>query len=238
MASFVLVHGSWHGAWCWEKVVPQLSDAGHEVIAIDLPAHGEDRTSPWLVSLGAYSRCIQRAVAGCAQKPILVGHSMGGMAITRAALDAPGEAAALVYVCAFVPLPGESLAGLGRQDPGSLVLASARIGLRTIHVRPEKATPLFYQCCSQEDAARAIERLRPDPWLPMLQKLKGKSVPVLPRGYIECTEDQAISLERQRAMVSRTPFDQIATIETDHSPFLSTPDELVRVLDGMAQLAG
>jgi pimeloyl-ACP methyl ester carboxylesterase len=44
MSTFVLVHGAWHGAWCWYKVVPRLRQAGHEVIAPDLPSLGRDRT--------------------------------------------------------------------------------------------------------------------------------------------------------------------------------------------------
>lgn len=238
MASFVFVHGSWHGAWCWDKLVPLLRDAGHEALAIDLPAHGEDRTSAFRASLARYSKRVLEAVAACSQKPIVVGHSMGGMAITKAAMDAPGEAAALVYVCAFVPLPGESVAGLAREDPGSLIVDSTRIGARGISVIPEAAADLFYNECSEEVAAWAIERLCSDPWRPLIEKLTGKSIPVLPRAYIECTEDRAVSLERQRSMASRTPFDEVVTLETDHSPFLSMPAEFAHLLDGLVKLVG
>lgn len=237
MASFLLVHGSWHGAWCWEEVVPRLRDAGHEAIAIDLPAHGEDRTSPWRVTQASYARAVLRSTARTSRRPIVVGHSMAGMSITRAALTDPGRFAALIYVAAFVPLAGETLLGLGARDRASLVLESTRPGLRGARVRPEKARALFYGCCDPDVAARAAARLGPDPIAPALQPLPRGGPPDVPRGYVECTEDRTISIERQRAMSERIRFDARATIETDHSPFLSTPDRFVGILDEMATLA-
>ena len=207
------------------------------MVAIDLPAHGEDRTSPLRVGLGSYSRRVQAAAAGLEEKPILVGHSMGGMAITRAALDAPHLVSALVYLCAFVPLPGESLLELARQDPSSRFPGSTLFRPAGVRIQPERAREVFYNGCSDADAAWATERLRPDPWLPLLQKLGGRALPELPRGYIEGTQDQAISVSRQRSMASRVSFDATTTLESDHSPFLSAPDELAGRLHEMSQLA-
>ena len=207
------------------------------MVAIDLPAHGEDRTSPLRVGLGSYSRRVQAAAAGLEEKPILVGHSMGGLAITRAALDAPHLVSALVYLCAFVPLPGESLLLLARQDLSSRIPANARFRPTGVRIQLESAREIFYNACSDADAAWATRLLRPDPLLPLLQKLRGRTLPDLPRGYIECTQDQAVSLSRQRSMAGRVSFAATATLESDHSPFLSAPDELARSLDDMSQLA-
>lgn len=162
---------------------------------------------------------------------------MGGIAITMAALDAPGAASALIYVCAFVPLPGESLMDLVRQDRASLIADSTSFRPSGIRVRPENAKQLFYDRCSFADATWATERLRLDPWLPLFQRLPARSLPVIPRGYIECTEDKSISLDRQRAMAGRIPFDEVTTLEADHSPFLSVPDVLAQGLDDMSQLS-
>jgi pimeloyl-ACP methyl ester carboxylesterase len=82
---FVLVHGSWHGAWCWEKVTPLLEAAGHVAVAVDLPGHGEDRTPPGDVTLSDYTDRICDVVAAQSGPVVLVGHSMGGGAITQAA---------------------------------------------------------------------------------------------------------------------------------------------------------
>ena len=70
MATFLLVHGAWHGAWCWEKVVVALEAAGHRAIAIDLPGHGDDPTPPENVTLASYSQAI-RAVAHSAPEAVI-----------------------------------------------------------------------------------------------------------------------------------------------------------------------
>ncbi|HLY58890.1 MAG TPA: alpha/beta fold hydrolase, partial [Stellaceae bacterium] len=74
MSSFVLVHGAWHGKWCWEKLVPLLEAAGHEVLAPDLPGMGDDRT-PATLSLAAWADFVARRIEDCAEPVILVGHS-------------------------------------------------------------------------------------------------------------------------------------------------------------------
>jgi len=74
MATFVLVHGAWHGAWCWEKVIAHLHHLGHQAVAVDLP--GSDPTA----SFDDYARVVLAAAEGL-DDPILVGHSMGGQTI-------------------------------------------------------------------------------------------------------------------------------------------------------------
>ena len=78
MASYVLIHGAWHGAWCWDKVVPLLQQQGHTAVAIDLPAHGKDLTPLTKVSLQRYADKICQAVSQQPEPVILVGHSLGG----------------------------------------------------------------------------------------------------------------------------------------------------------------
>ena len=61
MATFVLIHGACHGAWCWEKLVPLLEARGHKVVAPDLPGSGEDRTTPVsAVTLSAYVNAVSK----------------------------------------------------------------------------------------------------------------------------------------------------------------------------------
>ena len=85
MSSFVLVHGAWHGAWCWEKVVPLLAARGHAVRAIDLPGHGRDPKPPGAVTWDDYMDRMREAIEASGEPPILVGHSLGGAVITGAA---------------------------------------------------------------------------------------------------------------------------------------------------------
>jgi pimeloyl-ACP methyl ester carboxylesterase len=232
MSTFLLVHGSWHGAWCWERIVPLLEAGGHRVAAIDLPGHGVDTTPFFRIALGSYARRIEEIARELPEPPVLVGHSMGGTAITCAASRAPACYRALVYLCAFVPLPGDSVVWLAQEDAGSQVSASIRRRPLSVRLRPGAAESLFYGECSPEDAAGAAARLRPDPVLPLFQKL-GPGRPITaPRFYVACERDRALTIERQRAMASRAGIECVVTLDTDHSPFYSIPDELAhRLLD-------
>jgi pimeloyl-ACP methyl ester carboxylesterase len=103
--TYVLVHGSWHGSWCWKKVVPLLRHRGHRVVAVDLPGHGEDHTPVANITLESYvDTILERVHAEAHGKPVtLVAHSMGGIAVTQAAERCPEALRRLVYVSAFLP---------------------------------------------------------------------------------------------------------------------------------------
>jgi pimeloyl-ACP methyl ester carboxylesterase len=103
MTPFILVHGAWHGAWCWERVVPLLAVRGFTARAIDLPGHGDDPTPPGRVSWEDYLERMGEALAAVAGPAILVGHSLGGGVITGAADRWPEKIRALVYLCALLP---------------------------------------------------------------------------------------------------------------------------------------
>ncbi len=214
--------------------MPAIETRGHRAEAIDLPAHGADRTPAWRATLASYADRILEAVAADAEPAILVGHSMGGIAITQAAARDASRLAGLVYVCAFVPEPGDSLVTLGRRDPETLVPSSARPGLAGIAIRPERAADVFYGTCSEADARWATARLRPDPYRPLFQGLRGSPPGRLPRAYVTCARDRAISLGWQREMAARLPEVRMAGLDCDHSPFLSEPEALAELLHGFA----
>jgi pimeloyl-ACP methyl ester carboxylesterase len=226
MSTYLLVHGSWHGAWCWERIVPLLEAAGHQAVALDLPGHGADATPFFRIGLGSYARRIEDTARELPEPPILVGHSMGGAAITCAASRAPERYRALVYLCAFVPLPGDSIVQLAREDAGSRVPASIRRRVLSVRMQPGAAEPLFYGECSPKDAAAAAARLRPDPVLPLFQRLPPGHRIAAPSFYVACEKDRALTIERQQAMAARAAIEHVATLDTDHSPFYSAPEDL------------
>ena len=236
MARFLLIHGAWHGKWCWERLTAPLAAAGHRVLAPDLPGHGDDETPGWRVSLRRYVEAVHEAARLGPDPVIAVGHSMGGLVMTQAVHDAPELFAARVYVAGFVPQAGESLRSLGRADPASEVHSATQ--LRGLHLdfRPDHARAVFYEDCTEDDVEWAIARLRPNPLLPLLQGARLERPIDGPVAYVECTEDRAVTLDHQRCMRDRLRDPHVVTMEASHSPFLSAPKELARHLDEFARL--
>ncbi len=238
MATFVLIHGAWHGGWCWRKVAPLLERQRHTVVTPDLPSHGDDPASPATVTLASYAERICEVTVAQKEPVILLGHSMGGAATTQAAENCADHVRALAYLCAFLPRNGESLMTWSEQDPGSLVngnVVSAMDG--AVNFRREAAHAAFYASCPAEDEAFAISRLTPQGVQPF-----GDAVMTtperwgrIPRYYIECVRDRAINLPLQRAMHGASPCRKVFSIDTDHSPFFSAPEELVRILMEIAE---
>jgi len=234
MSTFVLVHGAWHGAWCWERVAALLRETGHRVFAPDLPGHGADATPAWRVTLGRYARRVREAARESGGRAIAVGHSMGGVVITQAAAQEPSLFAGLVYLCAFVPEPGESLMTLARQDRDAKLRDAMVNGITHSTVMPGRAADIFYGACSADAASAAVARLGPQPSLPAFQRVAKPRGPQPPRAYIECTDDRAIGVALQRQMRERAGITRVATLATDHSPFFSTPEALAKELGELA----
>jgi pimeloyl-ACP methyl ester carboxylesterase len=240
MATFLLIHGAWHGGWCWRRLLPLLQGKGHTVVAPNLPGHGEDQTPGASVTLQNYTHRICEIARAQAEAVILVGHSLGGVAITEAAEQCPGNIRALVYLCAFLPRNGDSLTTWASQDveskvnPAALEIAADGTTL----FKPDAAREAFYLQCRDEDVAFAQARLVAQPPAPVrtpvatTQERWGR----IPRYYIECARDRAITLKLQRAMQEQSPCRQTFSIDTDHSPFFSSPGELADIFDQIARL--
>src|SRR3954447_9310283 len=198
MARFVLVHGAFHGAWCWEPLVGALSAAGHTVTTLDLPGHGDDPTPVADVTLDAYVRKICATLAEQPEPVLLVGHSMGGMAITQAAARCPERIARLVYVAAFLPPDGQSLVDLAKlpEGAGDMVQENMVVeGEPPVATMPAAAArEAFYGLCPSERAAWATERLGPQPLAPFVTpaQLGDSAAPPRPRAYVVATRDRAI----------------------------------------------
>jgi pimeloyl-ACP methyl ester carboxylesterase len=237
MARLVLVHGAYGGAWCWEPVTAQLEAAGHHVEAIDLPGSGEDRTPVAAVTLDAYAERICDQLATRPEPAVLVGHSMGGVAITQAAARCPERIASLVFVCAFMPKDGQSLLDLTRlpEGEGDMIQANLVIeGDPPVAVLAAEATrEAVYNCCTEEQAAWGVQRRRPQPLAPFATPVHvdDAALAALPRSYVMCTRDQSIPPPLQRRMVREHGVTALAEIDTDHAPWVSRPAELVAALD-------
>jgi pimeloyl-ACP methyl ester carboxylesterase len=238
MSTYLLIHGAWHGRWCWRKIVPLLEAKDHRVLAPDLPGHGDDKTPTSSVTLESYAGRICEIARAQAEPVILVGHSMGGIAITQAAENCPERIGALVYLTAFLPQNGESLMTWASQDRESMVNPSTT-DLRAdgaIGFKPEYSREAFYGNCADEDVAFAQSRLVAQSGTPFETPVEtsaerwGRT----PRYYIECERDRAITPKLQREMQKHSPCRKTFSIDTDHSPFLSAPEQLADILSRIA----
>lgn len=234
MSTYVLIHGSWHGAWCWYKMLPRLKRLGHEVIAPDLPGLGKDVTPIDQVSLESWTESVCQIVASQPDPVVLVGHSRGGIILSRVAEKRPTKLSRLVYVTAALVRDGESLQQLLVEDGTSLILSNlvmADDGNSSM-VKEEALKPVFYEESPEEDIALARLLLRPEPRGPAGTAVHTteKNFGSVPRFYIECLRDKAIPHSLQKKMYSALPCQRVMTIDTDHSPFFSAPEQLTECL--------
>lgn len=238
MSTFVLVHGAWHGAWCWHKVVPKLEDAGHEVVTLDLPAHGTDTTPITDVTLADHVERVGDTLEDQDEQVILVGHSMGGVIITQTAEEYPEHIDKLVYLTAFLLDDGEKLLEYAETDDNSVVTANLVVDEKEGYatVAKDAIEDAFYADCSAADVTLSRSLLRPEPLAGLVSPVDTteENFGSVPRIYIECLRDQAITLKTQRTMRENLPCEDIRTLDTSHSAFLSAPKALVDHLGDIA----
>lgn len=235
MSDILLIHGAAHGAWCWHRVIPALERLGHSARAIDLPGNGDDTTPAADVTLDLYADAILNATRG---PTILVGHSMGGFPITAAAQAAPDRFTALIYLCAYLPRPGWTLAEMRKAGPSQPLAGAFRVDATrtTFTFDPEQSPALFYHDCPPDDVALAARRLCPQPIRPQETPIPDTSrAESLPRFYIRCTDDRAIPSDYQTTMSATLPPDHIRALATSHSPFFSAPAALATLIDEIAR---
>jgi len=240
MATFVLIHGAWHGAWCWELLVPLLEEEGHRVIAPDLPGMGDDFTPLNQVSIEVWARFVADIVSAQPEPVVLVGHSRAGIVISRAAELAPANLRGLVYLAAFMVRNGQTLEEVMRQVPprpesaNSLEMSDDR---RFSTIAPDAMERVFYNSSPRSLVARARALSGPEPMTSFTTPLQTSEEGWgrVPRFYIECSQDRAIAPDLQRLMQAALPCRRSISMSTDHSPFYSAPEELADHLCSVAE---
>ncbi len=230
MSTFVLVHGAWHGAWCWYKVIPRLRDLGHRVVAPDSAGLGTDKTPLVDVTLDRWVDDLSSTIDALDENVIVVAHSRGGIVASQLAEQRPERITALVYVSALLLRDGESALAALQEDGTSLMLPNVVMAPDELSatIRPESVAEIFYGRSPAEDKALAECLLTAEPTKPTGTpvRLTGERFGSVPRFFIECTDDNAVPLGLQRRMQSNWPCREVASIDADHSPFFSDPYRL------------
>jgi pimeloyl-ACP methyl ester carboxylesterase len=236
MATFILIHGSWHGGWCFDHVADALRAAGHDVIAPDLPGMGGDEATLRAVSLQGWADFAVALCRDAGQRPvILAGHSRGGLVVSQAAETAPDAIDALVYICAMMLPDGMARAQfktLEGPNPAFDAIISPLFGGAGTVVDPARAGAIFAQLSPRADVEQAMARLVAEPHAPRSTPLRLTPARFgsLPRHYIECLHDKTIAITSQRRMQAMVPGAMVTSLDADHSPFFSRPEELTAAL--------
>jgi pimeloyl-ACP methyl ester carboxylesterase len=232
--NYVLVHGAYHGKWCWDYVVPLLEKDGNKVYAINLPGHGSDTTAPENVTLELYKNKILQTIKSIDGKVTLIGHSLGGVSISLAAEQVPDKIESLIYLTAVLPIDGESAFSAASLDPNpnETVFYEISEDQKTVKVIPELAKDIFYNDCSDEDKEFGLSNLSVQAMEPFLApvNLSHERFGSIPKYYIETLKDAALSIEVQRLWHQRTECEAVLSLDSGHSPFFSMPQELADMI--------
>ncbi len=232
--TFILVAGAWQGAYVWQNVKIQLEAQGQKVVVVELPAHGDDNTSPANVSVDIYRDKVVNAINAIDSKVILVGHSMAGVVVSEVAEAIPDKIEKLIYVAAFVPANGQSLQDLAFQDVQSQLGPSLipSQDMLTLDVKQENRINIFCQDGSDEAKALLTQKFRVEPAIPFTNKasLSAEKFGRVDKYYIHTSKDHAIGPDLQDKMANAAGISKTYTLNSGHSPFLSVPDQLTQQL--------
>ncbi|MFN8290283.1 MAG: alpha/beta fold hydrolase [Chitinophagaceae bacterium] len=233
MKTFILIHGSWHNAWNWHKVVPLLEKAGHKAIAIDLPGMGRDKTPIREVKMENTVQRICDLIDRTEGKVILVGHSKNGIMISQAAEYRPEKIEKLIYLAAYLVPDGKTQREYSLQDTAGVLkpYVTSYPELNAHTLQPVIYKEGLYHDCEDDITEMARLLLSHEPVESGITPLRltESRYGSVPRYYIECTEDRAVTPFIQRKMYEETPCKKVYSLPTSHSPFFSKPVELTNI---------
>lgn len=229
-ARIILVHGAFHGAWCWDPVVAGLRAQDVEVTAVDLAAPGDGGAA----GLAEHALAVRSEIAAGDPPTILCGHSYGGTVISEAS-DPAHPVEHLVYIAGAVPANGEGMldclpeireAAIAQASAPHPTIADA------IAIDPDRAVDIFYHDCPEETARDAVAQLRPQSAWSLTDPSAYEAWRTTPSTYVVCDRDRAIEPSAQERVAKRCTH-RVAW-PTSHSPMLSQPERVVSLLAALA----
>ncbi|WP_420132264.1 alpha/beta fold hydrolase [Rhodopseudomonas sp.] len=235
----LMVHGSWHWGGCFQKLGNILGTQGYPVAMPDLKSHGYSEAG-WdsVTSMADYTEPVKELLAAADAPVVLVGHSMGGVALSHLAESMPGKIKCLVYLTAFMTPPGKTANDYifaYANNPAAAPLfeiltpVGDGAGLALDMAKPDRIRDAFYGDCSDADIRVALNNAAvtntsvPNVYAP-------GAISTIARHYITCAQDCAIPFAVQNQMIEDVPGATVHALETSHSPFFSAPQQLAAIL--------
>jgi pimeloyl-ACP methyl ester carboxylesterase len=221
--TFGLLHGAWHGAWCWDRLLPELERRGARAVAVELPAADAAAT------MADYVDATLSALAAEPEPVVLVGHSLAGLVIPRVAAARP--VSRLVYLCAFIPRPGASWFQQREEALTPGFASEALVDSDRCQVWPstEIAAATLYPDCDAATAAWAVPRLRRQCYGLMRDVFEGRPDEA-PAVSVLAKDDSVVRPEYSRRAARELLGAAAVEIEGGHNPHLARPAELAELL--------
>lgn len=226
----VWLHGAWHGPWCWDAVLPFFSD--YHCHTPSLPGRNqEDSKTLRKIDLSCYERMLNQWLDRIEGKVVLIAHSMSGLLATKLAHSRADKIKGLIYLGAFIPLSGQSMFDL-TDSLGHLPIREIMdLNLKANQVYLDKLAPkLLYSMCAHQVQIDAGAKLCPEPLKAFTSKVILEGSLQAPTLYIKTTQDQVIPHELQTRMIKQSNIDDIQSLASCHSPFLSMPSSCSQLI--------
>jgi pimeloyl-ACP methyl ester carboxylesterase len=232
MTTFALIHGAWHGAWCWDPLIPELERRGHRTVTVDLPC--DDPASTTMDNAKLVTDALAAAgVADDDDDVDVVGHSLGG--ITAAVVPLLRPVRKLVFLTALIPRPGRSLGEVMSSEPDTTTdefnALPRHVGDQgSVTWDPEVAAPFFYRGCDPATAQWAAQRLRTQYWTTSREPCPLEAWPDCELVSIVCAEDELLRPEWSRRIAREVLGIGPIDLPGGHFPMLGIPAALAAAL--------
>lgn len=233
--TLLLVHGAWHGAWCWERVVLLLGNGGYRSVAVTLPGMGERRSElSAAIDLDCHINAVSDAARAIEGPVVLVGHSYAGFVITGTAdrLAASGTLRSLIYVDAFVPSEGEKASDYMPEEARTKLAATLAMGDPAYPpIRAE-----FFGLEQPEDVAWVQARLTAQPAATYFQpiRLDNRLGVGIRRSYVACQSPRLPVFDSTKARIRADASWIYQELQTGHDAMITSPDRLAKLLIQLA----
>lgn len=230
MATFVLVHGGGHGAWCWGPLMPYL---GAPAWALDLPGRGSRPADLESITCETWADAVVADIESAGLSDvILVGHSMAGLTLPRVLDRIPERLERLVFVACSMPPEGGTVLGELDVEVAELAAAANTAGAEVLGLSDEQAVSMF---CNGMDAVQTrfvLDNLCPEAPGPLTEpmRLAGLDRPVS-RSFVKLLGDATLSQELQDAVIARLGDVEVQTLDACHDAMVSHPRELAALLN-------
>ena len=229
----ILVHSAWLGGWQWKETISHLKNDQLKVIAPNLVGHGSDKTPPNEITMDDYVNQLIELIDAEKKPVVLVGHSFNGITISRVAELRPKKVKKLIYLTAFLVPNGTSFFSAVNGVEGSKAVENFYLSEDKSYalVKEEAMHKAFAHDIPLENFLAAKPYIVPEPTAPLGYELQvsEENFGQIPKYYIECTEDNAIPIEVQRAMY-KGKVKKHFSLMASHTPNFSKPDSLAYFL--------